>query len=203
MTSNLPAVFVAAGLALAAVQSDPDVDTRFERLDEDGDGALSREELSMLARARFDELDSDDDGAISVEELRELDGVRDPKATFLRLDTDDDGRISHDELPDWMRARFENIDINDDGFIDEGEVKMLSLRAREARNSPSGLMRRLMELDVDGDGRLHRDELPEAMSYLRERFDDFDVDGDDFIDGSELRAMTEEDRRLWWRFPPP
>ena len=74
-------------------------------------------------------------------------------------------------------------------------MKLMALRAREARSDPlglSGLMRRLMELDIDGDGRLHRDELPEAMEYLREQFERFDVNGDGYIDGAELRAMTEQ-----------
>ena len=146
----------------------------------------------MLARARFDQLDRDDDGVLSFDEFREMESQRDPEATFRRLDADDDGRIARDELPEWLRARFESVDTNDDGFVDEGEMKMMALRAREARNAPSGLMRRLMELDLDGDGRLHRDELPEAMEYLRAQFERFDFNADDYLDGAELRVMTEQ-----------
>ena len=146
----------------------------------------------MLARARFDQLDRDDDGVLSFDEFREMESQRDPEATFRRLDADDDGRIARDELPEWLRARFESVDTNDDGFVDEGEMKMMALRAREARNAPSGLMRRLMELDLDGDGRLHRDELPEAMEYLRAQFERFDFNADDYLDEAELRAMTEQ-----------
>ena len=167
----------------------------FQRLDDDGDGKLSPDELNMLARARFDQLDRDDDGVLSFDEFREMESQRDPEATFRRLDADDDGRIARDELPEWLRARFESVDTNDDGFVDEGEMKMMALRAREARNAPSGLMRRLMELDLDGDGRLHRDELSEAMEYLRAQFERFDFNADDYLDGAELRAMTEQTRR--------
>lgn len=167
----------------------------FQRLDGDDDGKLSPDELSMLARARFHQLDRDDDGVLSFDEFREMESLRDPEATFRRLDTDDDGRIARDELPKWLRARFESVDMNDDGFVDEGEMKLLALRAREARNARSGLSvltRRLMELDIDGDGRLHRDELPEAMEYLRTQFERFDFNGDGYIDGAELRVMTEQ-----------
>ena len=125
-----------------------------------------------------------------------MEGVRDPKATFRRLDTNEDGRIAKEELPEWLRPRFESVDTNSNGFVDEDEMRMMALRAREARNAPSGLMRRLMELDLDGDGRLHRDELPEAMEYLRAQFDELDFNDDDYLDGAEIRAMTETP---WWR----
>lgn len=170
----------------------------FQRLDDDGDGKLSRDELSMIARARFGQLDRDNDGVLSFDEFRELGSQRDPETTFRRLDADENGRIARDELPEWLRARFENVDTNDDGFVDENEMKLMALRAREARSDPlgrSGLMRRLMDLDIDGDGRIHRDELPEAMEYLREQFERFDVNGDGYIDGAELRAMTEQSWR--------
>jgi len=186
--------------ALAAAQHPRDPEARFERLDEDGDGSLSRDELSILSRARFDELDEDDDDAVSLEEFRALSANGDPKETFRNLDSDEDGRIAIDGLSESMRPRFERADTNDDGFVDMAELSTMLLRDREARNGPSALMRRLMELDLDGDGRLHRDELPEAMEFLRGEFDRFDVNDDDHLDGAELRAMTEEGRRMRFRY---
>ena len=193
---TLAAAILLSSLSVASAQQERDPESRFERLDEDGDGKLSRDELSMLARARFDELDRDGDDALDLDEFREMEGVRDPKATFRRLDTNEDGRIAKEELPEWLRPRFESVDTNSNGFVDEDEMRMMALRAQEARNAPSGLMRRLMELDLDGDGRLHRDELPEAMEYLRAQFDELDFNDDDYLDGAEIRAMTETP---WWR----
>lgn len=138
-----------------------------------------------------------DEKASSKSEVPEVsDEERDLEARFLKFDADEDGRVHEDELPERMRQLFQQFDADDDGFVDLEEMKRLDLRLREARNAPSGLLRRLMELDVDEDGRLHRDELPETMEYLRESFDRFDVDGDDYLDGPELRAMTEGSRRL-------
>jgi len=195
-------LFIVAGALASALSTraqgqerERSPEATFQRLDDDDDGALSPAELSMIARARFDQLDRDGDGVLNFDEFLEMRSRRDPAATFRRLDTDGDGRIAGDELPEWLRARFESVDTNDDGFVDEDEMKLMAIRAREARNAPSGLMRRLMELDIDGDGRLHRDELPEAMEYLRAHFDQFDFNEDGYIDGSELRAMTEQTRR--------
>ena len=170
-------------------------EANFQRLDDDADGMLSSDELSMIAPARFDQLDRDDDGVLSFTEFLEMESQRDPTTTFRRLDADGDGRIAGDELPEWLSVRFEGVDTNDDGFVDEDEMKLMAIRVREARNAPSGLMRRLMELDIDGDGRLHRDELPEAMEYLRAQFERFDFNEDGYIDGAELRAMTEQNSR--------
>jgi Ca2+-binding EF-hand superfamily protein len=106
--------------------------------------------------------------------------------------------------PATVTGAIVRFDTDADGFVDEGEVKRMALSEREARNGPHGpsrLMRRLMELDLDGDGRLHRDELPEAMESLRRQFEEVDVNGDDYIDGAELRAFTEESLRRRWRYP--
>lgn len=200
---KLGILFAVAGTLLASsptrAQEQPErergAEATFQRLDDDADGTLSPDELSTIATARFDQLDRDDDGVLSFTEFLEMGSRRDPATTFRTLDTDGDGRIAGDELPEWLRARFENVDTNDDGFVDEDEMKLMAVRAREARNAPSGLMRRLMELDIDGDGRLHRDELPEAMEYLRAQFEHFDFNEDGYIDGAELRAMTEQTRR--------
>lgn len=175
-----------------------ETESRFERLDADDNGELAREELFMIASARFEQLDSNEDGVLSAEEFRAFDDVRDPQVRFRALDEDGDGRIHRDELPEGLRSHFEMADANGDDFVDEEEVARLALSVREARNGPAGqlrLMRRLMELDLDQDGRLHRNELPEAMESLIRRFDEYDVDADGYIDGAELRAITEQSRQ--------
>lgn len=56
---------------------------------------------------------------------------------FLRRlwerDTDGDGRISRDEAPRRMQRRFDFMDGNGDGFIDEAEVKQMRERFRSGR----------------------------------------------------------------------
>jgi EF hand domain-containing protein len=88
---------------------------KFAEQDADGDGFLSREEISaaILARVQnnmdkrldrmFERGDADGDGMIS---LAELPGGGDRSAKlFARLDKDGDGAISADEL-EAMKKRF-------------------------------------------------------------------------------------------------
>ena len=59
-----------------------------------------------------------------------------------RLDSDGDGKISKEEAPERMRERFDQIDTNGDGFIDEAEQKALieNMRRRfaEGGGRPEG-----------------------------------------------------------------
>lgn len=86
----------------------------FERLDKDGDGKLSREELGRIGhphdpqgppRQRLWELDADKSGGISFEEFKagqffkKLPPAR-QEAMFRRLDTDGDGLITPKDKPE-------------------------------------------------------------------------------------------------------
>ena len=75
---------------------------RFGRIDADGDGRLTREELFSAERRKerveerrerlFDRLDADGDGAVSAEEY----GKRIEK--LVALDNDEDGTVTREEL---------------------------------------------------------------------------------------------------------
>jgi hypothetical protein len=56
---------------------------------------------------------------------------------------------------------------------------------------PGGFLRRLMESDSDGDGKISKDEAPEMM---RRRFDRMDANGDGFIDKDEIEGMRQRMR---------
>ncbi len=75
----------------------------FARLDENGDGQLSRAEFS---RERIREARQ----AIAREQM------------FQRLDDDGDGTLSRDELPD-MVSRLEAMDADDDGQVTRDEAR--------------------------------------------------------------------------------
>lgn len=107
---------------------------------------------------------------------------------FLERDADGDGRISREEVPERMRSRFDRMDANGDGFIEDEELQRMG-RPMRGRGNP---VERLRQMDVDGDGRLSRNEVPEPMAR---RFDRMDANGDGYIDQDELEAMAERKRR--------
>ena len=107
---------------------------------------------------------------------------------FLERDADGDGRISREEVPERMRSRFDRMDANGDGFIEDEELQRMGRRMGGQGNP----VERLRQMDVDGDGRLSRDEVPEPMER---RFDRMDANGDGYIDQDELEAMAERMRR--------
>jgi len=156
----------------------------FKRLDKDGDGKLSREELAPFGKPRDEkdapmkrlwELDSDKSGGISFEEFKagqlfmKLPPAR-QEAVFHRLDTDGDGVITPKDKPE---PPFKHRP--DDGG-ERGQINR--------------------KLDLDGDGALSFEEFRKggAVKNLTEdeqkaRFELLDRNGD--------HKISAED------FPPP
>lgn len=134
MVSALGLTGVATDAEARRDARDLDVTRLVDRLDADGDGALSLEEFREPRRAwsRFDRADSNADGMITREEIEarvaqeaeeklalaermlteaDLDGdgavtdLERKTAMFNRVDTDSDGLISVDELAQQRDAR--------------------------------------------------------------------------------------------------
>ena len=132
------AALIVAGLSVASLQAEdskPDQAGVFKRLDTNGDGKLTAEEIPTEKRAFFDRAlrsgDGDGDGALNAAEFakafsagRDSDRERDSRprrrpgsssgsrstpyaAGFIkRLDKDGDGKVSSEELPQTYRARL-------------------------------------------------------------------------------------------------
>lgn len=113
---------------------------RFDRLDSNHDGKISKEEvLAMHAKA-----DANDDGAVTREELSkhiqsvgggpltgrrggqpfDRGGGRPSAATlFKSFDSNKDGKLSMDEVPVPVWKRLGNADADDDGAVTKAEFK--------------------------------------------------------------------------------
>ena len=98
----------------------------FAALDHNGDGYLDKNEVSGKLAENFDKLDTDHDGKLSRDELRAAwKAHRDHDAHHMglsKLDADHDGRISLAEFTTSMKARFDHLDANHDGYIDNAEL---------------------------------------------------------------------------------
>eukprot|EP00930_Biecheleria_cincta_P079737 TRINITY_DN6765_c0_g1_i1.p1 TRINITY_DN6765_c0_g1~~TRINITY_DN6765_c0_g1_i1.p1 ORF type:complete len:1135 (-),score=225.09 TRINITY_DN6765_c0_g1_i1:42-3446(-) len=160
----------------------------FDRLDADGDGVLSREELSRAQKtqvAGFDCMDANGDGVVSREEFVR---AQNSQATrFAFMDANGDGVVSKDE---YMRAQglqaanFDFMDTNGDGMVSKEEfARAQSLQAAK-----------FDAMDTDGDGVVSKEEFARAQSLQAAKFQSLDVDGDGVVSREEfLRAQTLQD----------
>jgi Ca2+-binding EF-hand superfamily protein len=96
---------------------DDDRGDRFDNLDSNGDGRISRAEWHGTAE-RFDALDDNRDGALTRAEVRGT--TEPPPDLFTSVDANHDRRISRDEWH-WSRASFDARDANRDGVLTQQE----------------------------------------------------------------------------------
>jgi len=168
--------------------------------------AQSRRNEGNGQRTRFNGLDTNRDGVISLNEWR---GSRN---AFRNHDWNGDGVLSGDEIRDGaippassidardydmpMNDRFEYLDLNNNGFIDQNEWDgTLNAFYRLDRNNDGRLSRAELggtsgsstsfaALDLNRDGRIELDEWP----WSHRTFDQQDTNGDGVITRYEFRA---------------
>jgi Ca2+-binding EF-hand superfamily protein len=118
---------------------------RFEDIDHNNDGVLSRSEWHG-DWATFNRLDRNDDGVVTWREFRQPAPAENRSTRFQELDTNRDGRISRREWPgDW--ESFSILDRSRDGFLSRAEYL-----------NTTRLSDRFGYLDNDDDGNLSRSE---------------------------------------------
>jgi Ca2+-binding EF-hand superfamily protein len=102
----------------------------FAALDGDGDGQLTKQELSAHRAARLAQLDTDGDGTITRDELiapMMQQATRRADRMMDRMDGNKDGQLSPDEMmaaQDGARMfdrMFDRMDSNEDGTISSAE----------------------------------------------------------------------------------
>ena len=96
-------------------------------LDKDGDGRISREEAAGAPRLTqsFDRIDANGDGFLTRDELRAAHAAM-RRAHWARIDSDGDGRISRAEAQAGaprLAQNFDAIDADHDGFVTRDELR--------------------------------------------------------------------------------
>lgn len=135
----------------------PSADEIFQRLDKNGDGKLTKDEIPAPMAERFAQADTNGDGVITKAELEEARkqmmgagpggpaarGGFDPAQLFARLDKNGDGKLTKDELPARMAERLSKADANGDGVITKAEFEEAMKQVRgqfgrkaEAKSKP-------------------------------------------------------------------
>ncbi|AWH16904.1 hypothetical protein C1922_06000 [Stenotrophomonas sp. ZAC14D2_NAIMI4_7] len=155
----------ATGIALAADTPAPPA-PRPVKLDTNGDGVIDRSEAAANPRlaAKFDELDKNKDGKLSRDELpRWKHGRRGghggPDAWMAKLDVNKDGRISREEAKADPRlaARFDQMDVNKDGYLDKADRELRMKQHRDAWFAAA---------DTNKDGQLSKAEFDAAKGPM-------------------------------------
>jgi hypothetical protein len=132
------------------------------RADTDGDGRISRAEAAAAADTRFARMDANGDGKLTPEEMGPrggrggsdmppppppavADAAAPPPARGMgggrgirRADADGNGSLTRDEFRALEMRRFDRLDANQDGFIDQGEMQAMRDRMMQMRERRGG-----------------------------------------------------------------
>ena len=114
-----------------------------KQFDKNNDGFLEPSELPDRMRERFQQMDANGDGKISRQELEKLAGrfgeapaAATDDTLFRLLDKNADGKLSKEELQDAAKI-LEKLDRNKDGMLDREE---LSAPAKKKAGRPGEII---------------------------------------------------------------
>ncbi len=134
---------VAAGAVVAKPGKMGGLGLPFEQIDTDGNGELSKAELSAIKDVRFAAADGNGDGKLSLEEMQSHGAERASKRAekmIERLDADGDGQLSLTELPQRSREgrMFARLDADQSGGISKEEFEEARKHRGHKRRHSSG-----------------------------------------------------------------
>jgi Ca2+-binding EF-hand superfamily protein len=143
---------------------------------------------------RFDEIDTDKNGQLSRDEVKAWSAARQREMRqriedhIKAADTNGDGQISQAEakagLP-MVYDHFDFLDVDNDGFVTKAEFD----RLRDPVAMRTEVLSRLKAADKDGNGKLDQAEAAFALPALAARFAQLDANKDGYVTLDELAAL--------------
>lgn len=135
MKQLIPVAALCATLLAGSALASQDQQRRdpLARADANGDGIVTREEMLADVDARFAKLDANKDGKVTPDERKAYaEGSR--GRMMGRTDANGDGSVTLDEQRAQAIKRFDRIDTNHDGKIDQAERDAVMQRMMSMRN---------------------------------------------------------------------
>ena len=189
--SSATALLMAGGIAVAAPGE------RGMRADTDGDGAISRAELTRSLDARFTKMDANGDGQLSKADREARQAAR-----FAKMDTNGDGELTEAEIAAARAARkserFARADTDGNGKLSPQEAQAMHGKRDGKRGGKAmrgkggghgmGMMR---NADTNGDQMISKAEFTAAAIA---RFEKADTNGDGKVTKEERKAAHQAHR---------
>lgn len=124
----------AALLAAGAMAADSGKSRGWDRMDVNGDGKLTAEEMAEKHEAFIAAADADGDGAVTQEEMKAYRKARrDERREKRNPDKNDDGVVDRTEFLNAAQERFDRMDKNGDGVLSEDETRRRKGHGRRHR----------------------------------------------------------------------
>lgn len=173
----------------------------FKRLDSDGDGGISANEVNTEVWEQISGADSNGNGTVTDDELkgnRPAEGdVQRPQGAadaFAHLDANDDGALSPEEVSSHVWSRISLADTDGNGAVDVDELNALRVANEEQVRRPNP-EEAFARLDANEDHSLTADELT-AQAWSNVSHADLNEDGMITLDELQsARQAIEEDVR--------
>jgi Ca2+-binding EF-hand superfamily protein len=174
--------------------------------DANHDNMVTIEELNTAAKERFEKMDADGNGAVTMDEFQAY--IRARKAEhqqkyFSNIDSNSDGNLSKEEFIQYREKmaeqRFQNLDANNDGMVSKDEFLAHKRGFRGGKFAHRGKCgphghghgggRFFSRMDSNHDGQLSLDE---TLAAWTKWFNRIDANHDQVVTADEVKAFREK-----------